>query len=284
MKVTDESTIVMKDGSPVQKPNKKSGKKSDFWKGVLVGGVPAILLSSANTVLGANVPEDIDADMQESENVDGQAADVLDAALSIDVAESVTDEMSFSEAFEAARAEVGPGGVFEWNGNLYSTYYEDEWNNMTDEQKEEFADSLYDFDSTEGVAEVEVEAVSVEYADNYHETSNTEGQVNVLAEDVVEVDGQLVTVTSVEVDGHYGEVYDLDNDGQYDAAMFDVNDDGNPDVAMYDANADGYIDGNEVCDLSRQENMMAMNYSSPEDALYDGMPDYTNDADTSYFA
>ena len=30
--------------------------------------------------------------------------------------------------------------------------------------------------------------------------------------------------------------------------------------------------------------MIAMNDPNPEDALYDGMPDYTNDADTSSFA
>ena len=53
------------------------------------------------------------------------------------VADSVNDSMSFSEAFSAARAEVGPGGVFEWRGNVYNTYYADEWNNMSEEDKSE---------------------------------------------------------------------------------------------------------------------------------------------------
>ena len=33
---------------------------------------------------------------------------------------------SFNEAFLIARAELGPGNTFEWNGNLYSTNYADE--------------------------------------------------------------------------------------------------------------------------------------------------------------
>ena len=32
----------------------------------------------------------------------------------------------FNEAFEQARAELGPGQVFEWNGNLYVTDYFEE--------------------------------------------------------------------------------------------------------------------------------------------------------------
>ena len=33
---------------------------------------------------------------------------------------------SFTEAFLAARTELGPGNTFEWNGNLYSTNHADE--------------------------------------------------------------------------------------------------------------------------------------------------------------
>ena len=39
--------------------------------------------------------------------------------------------MSFGDAFAAARAELGPGGMFTWHGNSYSTYTADEWDNMS---------------------------------------------------------------------------------------------------------------------------------------------------------
>ena len=37
-----------------------------------------------------------------------------------------SDDQSFSEAFNTARAELGPGGVFSWHGNLYNTYTAEE--------------------------------------------------------------------------------------------------------------------------------------------------------------
>lgn len=56
----------------------------------------------------------------------------------IPVASSVSDDMSFAEAFITAREEVGPGGVFEWNGKIYNTYYTEEWDNLSNEEKKEF--------------------------------------------------------------------------------------------------------------------------------------------------
>ena len=55
----------------------------------------------------------------------------------------VNDDMSFNEAFNAAREEVGPGGVFYWHGGVYGTYSEDEWDDMTDEEKSDFGTLAY---------------------------------------------------------------------------------------------------------------------------------------------
>lgn len=49
----------------------------------------------------------------------------------------------FSAAFGAARVEVGPGGVFEWHGNLYGTYTADEWNSMDSNARNEYAESIH---------------------------------------------------------------------------------------------------------------------------------------------
>ena len=50
----------------------------------------------------------------------------------------VGSDLSFSEAFEAARAERGPGGIFIWEGKVYSTYYAEEWEAMTPTERAEF--------------------------------------------------------------------------------------------------------------------------------------------------
>ena len=411
MKVSDESTIVMNEGAPVQTPAQtpveKTNKKGTFWQGVLVGGIPGIMLGSAGTVFAANAPvqdeeaaaeevgeevveqvveEDATAAPEEVTSAEGidtvvEEATVPEIGETVEVASNVNDNMSFSEAFASARAEVGPGGVFVWNGNVYSTYYEEEWDSMTEEQKEEFSDAVHNTASS-----TTEEDSTPEYANNYHEASNTDGGVQVVSDEVVETedgqvirvtgvvvdghygevydydndgqadaalidtnddgrpdlamvdengdgyisevevysmdesgmvsagnsahgstgnyheasyqdggvqvvsdevveteDGQVVRVTGVVADGHYGEVYDYDNDGQADAALYDANDDGAPDLAMVDENGDGYISENEVYSVT-DSGMIAMNCPNPEDALYDDMPDYTNDADTSSFA
>jgi hypothetical protein len=58
------------------------------------------------------------------------------------VATHVTDEMSFEDAFKTARQEVGPGGYFEWNDHLYNTYYKEEWEAMSKEEREEYVNNL----------------------------------------------------------------------------------------------------------------------------------------------
>jgi hypothetical protein len=52
----------------------------------------------------------------------------------------VNDNMSFEDAFASAREDVGPGGVFYWHGGIYGTYYKEEWDAMSAEEKSEFGD------------------------------------------------------------------------------------------------------------------------------------------------
>ena len=52
---------------------------------------------------------------------------------------SVEGCKSFRDAFQAARAEFGPGAVFRWHGNIYNTYTSEEWNAMSAEEKNQFA-------------------------------------------------------------------------------------------------------------------------------------------------
>lgn len=61
---------------------------------------------------------------------------VVDGELPI--AFDVNNDMSFGQAFAAARAEVGSGGVFEWRGDLYSTYTAEEWRNLTPVERTDY--------------------------------------------------------------------------------------------------------------------------------------------------
>lgn len=55
----------------------------------------------------------------------------------LNVATTVEETMTYEEAFAAARNEVGAGGMFEWHGHTYSTYYKSEWTAMTKTAQEQ---------------------------------------------------------------------------------------------------------------------------------------------------
>lgn len=54
----------------------------------------------------------------------------------------VTDDMSFNEAFAAARKDIGAGGFFEWEGSTYNSYYKEEWEALSPEEQGDFMASV----------------------------------------------------------------------------------------------------------------------------------------------
>lgn len=113
-------------------------------------------------------------------------ADVITLEVSaIKYATGVDDDMSFNKAFAAARAEVGAGGAFEWRGQVYGTYYADEWDAMTADEKSAFGRN---FDSRSADADYTNEVVAEVVAE---EASDVRGY---------ETDDELVTYINEETD------------------------------------------------------------------------------------
>ncbi|MCY7350496.1 MAG: hypothetical protein LH606_07490, partial [Cytophagaceae bacterium] len=54
----------------------------------------------------------------------------------------VNDGLSFEEAFQVARTQTGPGGVFAWHGQVYNTYQKEEWMGLSLAQRQEFVADL----------------------------------------------------------------------------------------------------------------------------------------------
>ena len=140
----------------------------------------------------------------------------------------VSDGMSFADAFAAARAQVGAGGVFEWHGGVFSTYYENEWDSMTPQQQHHF---------TAHVHTQQVPQYTEYYADadgGVHfksvETFGTEEYDQVTAKVLDDADSG--TLTSVqEVEGQVDEMHiDVASDGQ--TAFVDVENDGIVDMTF----------------------------------------------------
>lgn len=141
------------------------------------------MLGAAATVLTSGA-----APASQVTNEDNGHPDWTDGNIS--VATKVTDDMTFSEAFETARMETGSGGVFEWHGYIYSTYTEDEWNSMTADQRTEYGSHLKWSGDTSDVAvadsntqdELEVVAVDNSNMENSDEIPviDSEPEVEVL--------------------------------------------------------------------------------------------------------
>ncbi len=151
------------------------------------------------------------------------ASHVDDFAVSGHHVHDMGDHLSFGDAFAAARAEVGPGGVFYWHGGLYNTYTEAEWNAMSAEAKADFAHDVHHAVPTTTVYVVPTDdspVVEVPQADPDPDVVFVNDQLEnnfSLGEDV-----HIVGFT--DTTGHLEANYDFNNDGNADVAIVDVDD------------------------------------------------------------
>lgn len=195
----------------------------------------------------------------------------------------VNDDASFSQAFADARAQVGAGGAFEWRGHVYSTYYEEEWNNMSAEERANYQSKI-DYETVTGDTQ-EMKPTSATTTTEPAIAPNTElvdeqpnqGGIKVLGvEAVTDAEGNPMTVAAVEIEGNQAILVDVDNNGMMD-------------VVVVDENHDCQISRNEIYDVSEaqistadlQQHMAATQDAGMMEAYNDGMPDYVNDADVS---
>lgn len=172
------------------------------------------------------------------------------------VASSVNDEMSFSEAFAAARSEVGAGGAFEWRGNVYGTYYAEEWNSMSPAEKADFNNHFswnnIDSSSVNATTHTEVttnhDDIKIVSVDNAQTSPNAghDSTVEVVsAEPEIEVMGVVHDIsTGSNIGG-------MSVDGQ-DVFLIDVDGDLEFDLMASDLNQNNVVDEGEVVDIHGQ--------------------------------
>jgi len=248
----------------------------ETWKPVTISGFTGILMGAASTY---GVQKLMDGET----SADGHTEAVKTA--------TVSDGLSFKEAFMAARAEVGPGGVFEWHGNLYNTYTAEEWNAKSHHEQRQFAQRVMP-DQTLAVADtpqtddndvkvveqttVEEEDVPLQTANIEHTTQNENDDVVALQDDVTWDDLKAVNDDDVRVIG-FREIEfargrsvameEFDFNGQR-VAVIDVDKDGTADLAMSDLNHNHQMDEGEVIDLHTGEELSFTN-DTPDDSVQD---------------
>lgn len=274
-------------------PNKS--KKSSPIVAAAGGFVAGAAVGIGGSAAATNTPEDVqNLEGEAAENADIETPAPEEATLANDegVRYAHVDADNFNDAFAQARAQVGPGGVFEYNGRIYGTYLADEWNEMTPQERAEYqnrvnevapshhvqhdtatiADATEHQETTSDVVAVptDAEMVSAEPVDN---------EIRVLGvETVQDGDGQVMNVALVECEGDQALLVDVDNNGAIE-------------VLVHDDNGDGQIQETEIHDISEAgldvADLMQTQAAQEGDVFYtsnDDMPDYVNDADSTMLA
>lgn len=282
------------------------------WKEVAIGGISGIVLGTAGAYAAGKMTDDIeladDVDPDDLVDIIGEDNPTM--------ASGVNDSMSFSQAFAAARSEVGAGGTFVWHGKVYGTYYANEWNAMSPAERHEFTSNAisgshdnhdvhgsYAHTTTAGHNSHDDVTGGDTTHDNHTTTTGggTTTQVS-LGGDDDEV--EFLGVTQVETSS--GDVMNIGHAsyGGGDYYLIDVdNTDDRFDYIAHDSNLNGKIDESEIEELDGvdisvsdfQHASTVQGYtdlngnddSDPADVYYtqaDDMPDYVNDADTGELA
>lgn len=270
--------------------SKSSGKS--VWGKVAAGAGAGIVLGAATTVLSSSSePVEAQQEIQHPEWTDGE----------VPVATSVNDDMSFTDAFNAAREEVGSGGVFEWHGYIYSTFTDDEWDSMSEAEREEYG-SHFNWtpdesdDITASVAsDVDTDDVEVtvdgpadepyaqeDVADVEPAGGNDPNLVD--ASDVVDVDDPEVEVLGVIHDDETGANIGGMLVGDQQVVLVDVDNDQAFDVMVADVDNNGTITDNEVIDISAHgitvDQLGGLHDCNPDMNADDGMGGDINDGMT----
>lgn len=271
------------------KPMSDSTTKFNKGKYVAVaagGFVAGAGVGVATTANASSTSHEAPSDAQTEETIESPAPEQVILANDEGIRYAHVDATNFSDAFAQARQQVGPGGVFEYNGRLYGTYYADEWNKMSTQEKADYQNRVNEVAPSHN-------HTSSQSADNniavHHETTpevipaNAEmisqdpidNEIRVLGVETVQNDeGEIMNVALVECEGDQAMLVDVDNNGTFD-------------VLLHDDNGDGQIQEAEVHNIEQANldvaDLLQAQASQAGDMLYasnDDMPDYINDADS----
>lgn len=246
--VDEQTQIIEETVNEEQETSQESKRSSRVKKVAGVAGVAAAGVAAGAVFTSMASGDDADPTTQ------ADAADNAHTAVpagNVKIAE-VSDDMSFDEAFASARKQVGAGGVFAWRGKLYGTYYKNEWDNMSQADKDQYAANVFGTPQAkthqtntqdqpqqdvaeENVAEqnTNVQQVS-QQTDNQQDVaeagSGEGGRYNIQqvygARTVTDNNGNPMTMVEAKVNGHNAILCDINQDDKIDSMAIDANDDG----------------------------------------------------------
>lgn len=223
----DEQTTILEEGAnEVQEPEctskwKKAAGMAGIGAAGIAGGIALSAMASGDDAEAAKKAA------EEAANAD--KGNMVKPVGNVKVAE-VNDEVSFSEAFASARKQVGAGGVFEWRGKQYGTYYKTEWDSMSQAEKDRYAANVFGTSSSKSSTTPEQEQLQHDIppenlADNSQSSVSGEDIKGELfgVQTVTDENGNPMTIVAAKINGHNSMFVDADVDGYVDVAIMDKN-------------------------------------------------------------
>ena len=243
----DEQTQIIEETVNEEQETSQESKRSSRVK--KVAGVAGVAAAGVAAGVVFTSMASGDNDDQSTQADAAHAAHTAVPAGNVKVAE-VSDDMSFDEAFASARKQVGAGGVFEWRGKLYGTYYKNEWDAMSQADKDQYAANVFGTPQAkvhnENIQEpprkdmpedaeqnTNVQKVSDQtnnQQDRAEAGSGEDGRYNIQqvygVTTVTDNDGNPMTMVEAKVNGHNAILCDINQDDKIDSMAIDANDDG----------------------------------------------------------
>lgn len=277
-----------------RKVNIMSAVASGFVAGAAVGaGVSAAASTTSEDI---ETPIDTKEEIVTEETPETPAPEQAILANDEGIRYAHVEADNFNEAYAQARAQVGPGGVFEYNGRIYSTYTAEEWNEMSAEERAEYQGKIFENAPAPQHHSTSNTAAATEVADHQEQihveatpenpeavpanaemiaAETVDNEIRILGVETVQNDyGQIMNVALVECEGDQALLVDVDNNGSID-------------VFIHDDNVDGRIQESEIHDISdaglEVADLLQAQAAQEGDMYYascDDMPDYVNDADS----
>lgn len=240
---------------PRQDAAGKPANKKGVWKQVAVGSAAGLGIGAAAIALTSF------ANPEDGQDSNADLKSLIDDDM--DIAKNVTEDMSFSEAFAAARAEVGPGGCFMWHGTIYGTYYANEWNSMSAAERAEFEGhfSWGAGSHTTSTHHTAHSSSSVHTADSVHTTTSAHAQAtahtsgdyvsaNSTGGHATQVGDGEIRVISMGYDNDLGANVGIVEQNGMRMMFVDVDNDNEFEYAIADVNGNQQIEDEEVIDIS----------------------------------
>ena len=244
----------------VQNEKSTNSRSASRWQTVTIGGVAGIAMGMAASQAYDSLTTDDDAVEIIEDGQEGATTDTSTDATVTEVHQATVDQnLSFGDAFAAARAEVGAGGVFLWHGQLYNTFTAEEWQSMSDAQRDEFADDVQPYLGQQTAQVHHTTTHTTSHVETVHtEDVAAEPEVHFLGVESREVNGQIINIGHMTYDNTAVALVDVDNDKVFDVSLIDVN-------------RNDKVEDDEVTDISdRGITVEDFQYASEMNQMQDG--------------